>query len=78
MRLAGLHIQDDHHIDNPDQRICDDVPQYTDGSVFLVTALIKKLFNCVAFTGGSCEQLEGLSLGERFVPSKSKVSSRFS
>ncbi|KAK9832987.1 hypothetical protein WJX74_003669 [Apatococcus lobatus] len=46
-----LHIQDDHHIDNPDQRICDDVPQYTDGSVFLVTALIKKLFNCVAFTG---------------------------
>mmetsp|Transcript_14977 Transcript_14977/g.45203 ORF Transcript_14977/g.45203 Transcript_14977/m.45203 type:complete len:636 (-) Transcript_14977:410-2317(-) len=38
-------------IDNPDQRICDDVPNFADTSVFLVITVIRKIFNCIAFAG---------------------------
>ena len=33
------------------QRICDDVPAFTDASVFLVLGVTRKFFNCVAFAG---------------------------
>lgn len=33
------------------QRICDDVPAFTDTSVFLVLGVTRKFFNCVAFAG---------------------------
>ena len=38
-------------LDNPDQRICDDVRSYTATSVALTIAIMRKLFNCVAFAG---------------------------
>ncbi|KAK9809945.1 hypothetical protein WJX72_002230 [[Myrmecia] bisecta] len=45
-----LHQQLDT-VDNPDQRICDDVPAFTDSSVMLCLGMMRKLFNCIAFAG---------------------------
>lgn len=40
------------HIDQLQmQRICDDVPAFTEGSVALVIGLVRKVFNIVAFSG---------------------------
>ncbi|KAG1676622.1 hypothetical protein FOA52_008751 [Chlamydomonas sp. UWO 241] len=38
-------------VDNPDQRICDDVGAFCRSSSSLTLALIKKVFNCAAFAG---------------------------
>lgn len=41
----------DSGVDNPDARICDDIPKFADTSVFLVLSIVRKVFNCVAFAG---------------------------
>lgn len=38
-------------IDNPDQRICDDVAAFIRSSLALTLTLCRKIFNCVAFAG---------------------------
>ncbi|GFR44756.1 hypothetical protein Agub_g6087, partial [Astrephomene gubernaculifera] len=38
-------------VDNPDQRICDDVGSFTRSSVALSLTVCRKVFNCVAFAG---------------------------
>ncbi|KXZ43307.1 hypothetical protein GPECTOR_95g696 [Gonium pectorale] len=43
-------------IDNPDQRICDDVGSFVRSSVSLSLTLCRKLFNCVAFAGNARER----------------------
>lgn len=40
-------------IDNPDQRICDDVGSFVRSSVSLSLTVCRKIFSCVAFAGGS-------------------------
>ncbi|CAK0734001.1 hypothetical protein CVIRNUC_000368 [Coccomyxa viridis] len=44
-----------HHqlglLDNPDQRMCDDVPAFTDASVTLVIGIVRKFFMMVGFSG---------------------------
>ncbi|KAI3434840.1 hypothetical protein D9Q98_002895 [Chlorella vulgaris] len=40
---------DPQAIDNPDQRICDDVRAYTATSVMLSVSIMRKVLNCVAF-----------------------------
>lgn len=40
-------------LDNPDQRICDDVRAYAAPSVMLSVSIMRKLFICVAFAGRS-------------------------
>uniref|UniRef100_A0A7S3VHC6 ABC transmembrane type-1 domain-containing protein n=1 Tax=Dunaliella tertiolecta TaxID=3047 RepID=A0A7S3VHC6_DUNTE len=39
------------NLDNPDQRICDDVAAFVQSSTTITLALCKKLFNCAAFAG---------------------------
>ncbi|KAF5833658.1 ABC transporter transmembrane region 2-domain-containing protein, partial [Dunaliella salina] len=39
------------NLDNPDQRICDDVGAFVQSSTTITLALCKKLFNCAAFAG---------------------------
>ena len=36
-------------VDNPDQRICDDIHSFVAASVLLTMNLSRKIFNCVAF-----------------------------
>lgn len=38
-------------IDNPDQRICDDVRSYTSSSVILAVGILRQGFYCIAFAG---------------------------
>lgn len=38
-------------IDNPDQRICDDVRSYANSSVILAVGVLRQGFYCVAFAG---------------------------
>lgn len=38
-------------LDNPDQRICDDVPAFTDGSTKLIMSAVRQLLNCTVFAG---------------------------
>ncbi|DBB06377.1 hypothetical protein WJX77_005903 [Trebouxia sp. C0004] len=38
-------------LDNPDQRICDDVPAFTDASTKLIMSAVRQLLNCVVFAG---------------------------
>jgi putative ATP-binding cassette transporter len=38
-------------VDNPDQRVCDDVRAFVDSSVAIVVALVLKVFKVVAFAG---------------------------
>ncbi|EIE26584.1 ATP-binding cassette transporter [Coccomyxa subellipsoidea C-169] len=44
-----------HHqlglLDNPDQRMCDDVPAFADASVTLLIGIVRKFFMMVAFSG---------------------------
>ena len=35
------------------QRMCDDVPSFTDGSVTLSIGAVRKLMNIIAFSGGA-------------------------
>lgn len=42
---------DPEGIDNPDQRICDDVRSFAGSSVGLAVGLLRQLFYCVAFAG---------------------------
>lgn len=46
--LLNAHADE---LDNPDQRICDDVSNFVSVSVLLTMNLSRKLFNCVAFAG---------------------------
>lgn len=39
-------------LDNPDQRICDDVAHFVRSSVLISISLLSKVFNCIAFAGG--------------------------
>ncbi|KAL3153965.1 hypothetical protein ABBQ32_013522 [Trebouxia sp. C0010 RCD-2024] len=39
------------NLDNPDQRICDDVPAFTDGSTKLIMSAVRQLLNCIVFAG---------------------------
>ncbi|MEW5312635.1 MAG: hypothetical protein WDW38_004254 [Sanguina aurantia] len=53
-RRAYFHIKqpgDGEPIDNPDQRICDDVNAFVRASVTIVLSLFRKVFNCIAFAG---------------------------
>lgn len=43
---------DPQAIDNPDQRICEDVRAFCATSVGLAVSIVRKVFNCVAFAGG--------------------------
>lgn len=47
----GGHSSGTGGIDNPDQRICDDVASFVRSSVSLTLSLARKLFNCIAFAG---------------------------
>ena len=38
-------------VDNPDQRICDDIASFVNGSVILVMGLVRKVMSCLAFAG---------------------------
>ncbi|KAA6422215.1 MAG: ABC transporter [Trebouxia sp. A1-2] len=38
-------------LDNPDQRICDDVPAFTDASTKLIMSAVRQLLNCIVFAG---------------------------
>lgn len=38
-------------IDNPDQRICEDVRSFTSSSVILAVGILRQMFYCVAFSG---------------------------
>lgn len=38
-------------VDNPDQRICDDVRSFASSSVILAVGVLRQLFYCVAFSG---------------------------
>jgi hypothetical protein len=40
-------------VDNPDQRVCDDVRAFVDSSVAIVVAVVLKAFKVVAFAGGA-------------------------
>jgi ABC-type uncharacterized transport system fused permease/ATPase subunit len=42
---------DPQAVDNPDQRICDDVRSYAASSVVLAVGVLRQLFYCVAFAG---------------------------
>jgi len=46
---AYLHLKAHAHLDNPDQRICDDVRSFVDGMVLMTTLLLSKILNCAAF-----------------------------
>lgn len=50
--VPRLRVTDVMSLCHKPQRICDDVPAFTDTSVFLVLGVIRKFFNCVAFAGG--------------------------
>ena len=53
-------------IDNPDQRICDDVRSFASSSVILAVGVLRQLFYCVAFSGllaSLAPGLVGLLLG---------------
>lgn len=52
-------------IDNPDQRICDDVGSFVRSSVSITLSLCKKIFNCVAFAGEfpNCAEEVGFGIG---------------
>ena len=45
-------------VDNPDQRICDDIHSFVAASVLLTMNLSRKIFNCVAFAGASLSLLK--------------------
>ncbi|CAD7702533.1 unnamed protein product [Ostreobium quekettii] len=38
-------------VDNPDQRICDDIASFVASSVMLATEVLRKIMSCVAFAG---------------------------
>ncbi len=38
-------------VDNPDQRICDDVAAFVRASTDICLSFVKKVINCVAFAG---------------------------
>ena len=47
-------------VDNPDQRIAQDVSQFVSTSARVINTLVSKLFNCIAFAGawsahGACQ-----------------------
>jgi putative ATP-binding cassette transporter len=42
---------DSNAVDNPDQRICDDVRSFTSTSVSLAIGVLRQLFYCLAFSG---------------------------
>ncbi|KDD74360.1 hypothetical protein H632_c1372p1, partial [Helicosporidium sp. ATCC 50920] len=46
-RLKLLHARE---VDNPDERMCDDVRAFTDASVTLLVALVRKLVNLAVFS----------------------------
>ena len=46
-----LKIDPTGSVDNPDQRICDDVRSFASSSVLLAVGVLRQLFYCVAFSG---------------------------
>lgn len=46
-----LKIDPNNRMDNPDQRITDDVRSYTASSVMLAVGIVRQAFYCIAFTG---------------------------
>ncbi|KAK9810744.1 hypothetical protein WJX73_004440 [Symbiochloris irregularis] len=46
-----LHQTPEAELDNPDQRICEDVPAFVDASTVLCMGLLRKVFNIVGFAG---------------------------
>ncbi|KAH7621929.1 hypothetical protein Ndes2526B_g02746 [Nannochloris sp. 'desiccata'] len=50
--LAYFRLKmDSKAIDNPDQRICEDVRSFTSSSVILAVGILRQIFYCVAFSG---------------------------
>jgi putative ATP-binding cassette transporter len=50
--LAYFRLKmDSNAIDNPDQRICEDVRSFTSSSVILAVGILRQMFYCVAFSG---------------------------
>ena len=50
--LAYFRLKmDSKAIDNPDQRICEDVRSFTSSSVILAVGILRQMFYCVAFSG---------------------------
>ncbi|GAQ79029.1 ATP-binding cassette transporter [Klebsormidium nitens] len=50
-RRAFFDLKLENTLDNPDQRICDDVRNFVGGSVGLVVFTTNKILNSIAFTG---------------------------
>jgi ABC-type uncharacterized transport system fused permease/ATPase subunit len=49
-------------IDNPDQRITQDVAAFVESSTSIISILVSKIFNCIAFAGVSLSFLVALAL----------------
>jgi putative ATP-binding cassette transporter len=50
-KRAFFDLKLENTLDNPDQRICDDVRNFVGGSVGLVIFTTNKILNSIAFTG---------------------------
>jgi vitamin B12/bleomycin/antimicrobial peptide transport system ATP-binding/permease protein len=46
-----LKMANSKAIDNPDQRMCEDVRSFTSSSVILAVGILRQMFYCVAFSG---------------------------
>lgn len=48
---AYYRVQHLAAIDNPDQRLCQDITSFAESSTSILSVLVSKFFSCVAFAG---------------------------